>query len=91
MLSQKQLQNVCLLFSGNSNQCRYLEEDSKNWQWLCTKHKKSFKDSKDKAIEKFLEDCKANSIDPTTKGVALGDNCGGFPILKFLVQGFDIP
>ena len=88
-LSQKQLENVCLLFAANYKQCRYLEEDSRTWKWHCIKCKKDSKDSKDKAIEKFLNDCKSKSVDPKAQSVALGDNCSGYPILKTLVQGYD--
>lgn len=90
-LSQKQLEHVCLLFAGNYKQCRYLEEDSRTWNWSCLKHKKDIKEAKDKAIEKFLNDCKAKGLDPKAGAVALGDNCSGYPILKNLTQGYDCP
>lgn len=90
-LSQKQLQNVCLLFCGDHRQCRYLEEDTTSWKWNCIKHKKSAKDAKDKEIEKFVCQCNMNGIDPKTKGVPLGDNCAGYPILRNIEQGYDKP
>lgn len=91
MLSQKQLENVCLLFCGNHKQCRYLEEDSRAWKWYCIKHKMSTKTVKDQTIERFLQDCKSKGIDPKSQGVALGNNCSGFPILKNINQGYDCP
>jgi hypothetical protein len=92
MLSQKQLQDICLLFIGDHRQCRYLQEDPQQWQWFCVKHKKSAKDRIDSGLESFYEECAANGIKPNTvPGVAQGDNCKGFPIFKNLMQGYDCP
>jgi hypothetical protein len=88
-LSQKQLQNVCLLFCGDHRQCRYLEEDSTLWKWNCTKHKKSAKVNKDLAVENYVDQCNQNGIDPKTKGVPIGDNCPGYPLLRNIEQGYD--
>lgn len=91
MLSQKQLENVCLLFCGNHKQCRYLDEDSRSWKWYCVKHKKSTKDLKDATIERFIQDCQFKGLDPKVQGVALGNNCGGYAIFKNILQGYDVP
>jgi hypothetical protein len=89
MLSQKQLQDICLMFVGDHRQCRYLKEDPLAWQWYCTKHKKSVKDQTDASVNQFLQDCKMQGIDPQKQGVALGDNCSGYPIFKNIEQGYD--
>jgi hypothetical protein len=89
MLSQKQLQDICLMFSGNCRQCRYLREDPMAWQWYCVKHKKSTKEKTDEKIAQFIAECKKNGIDPYSQGEALGDNCKGYPILKHIQQGYD--
>lgn len=91
MLSQKQLQDICLVFIGDNRQCRYLQEDPTSWQWYCIKHKQSSRDRRDQQIDSFLEECKKNGINPKNQGVALGDNCPGYPIFKNLMQGYDVP
>ncbi|MCK9458336.1 MAG: hypothetical protein M0R80_01680 [Proteobacteria bacterium] len=89
MLSQKQLQDICLMFVGDHRQCRYLQEDPLAWQWYCIKHKKVAKKRMDETVNEFLENCKITGIDPHVQGVALGDNCPGYPIFKNIEQGYD--
>ena len=91
MLSQKQLQNVCLLYSGNHKQCRYLVDDPKDWKFYCVKHRKKDKARKDMEITAFIQDCKKKGIDPKSQQVALGDNCKGYPLLKHVEVGYDKP
>ena len=91
-LSQKQLQNVCLLTCGKSTKtCRYLQEDPRTWEWNCVKLKQSAKDQRDKIVKDYLDECQKQGIDPANRGVFLGDNCHGYPILKNITQGFDCP
>ena len=89
MLSQKQLRDICLMFIGDYRQCRYLKEDNLAWQWYCVKHKKTEKKRINEAVDEFLEHCKEQGCDPHQQGVALGDNCSGYPILKYITQGYD--
>lgn len=89
-LSIKQLNDYCLLFSGDHTQCRYLaEEDDGNW--YCLKKKKADRDTIDNRILKFVSDCAQKGIDPTSQNIPMGDNCAGYPILKFIEQGHDCP
>lgn len=88
MLSLKQLQDVCLIHSNN--QCRYLAMDNNDWQkWYCLKQQKSTKKKIDKKVSQFIQDAKKSGLDPFSSGVALGDNCSGYPVLKHIEQGYD--
>jgi hypothetical protein len=88
MLSQKQLQNYCLVGVKNYKTCRYLYQDDMDYRkWYCSKLHQSKKDSVDNAVVDFLNECKKKGIDPKTRAVPFGDNCPGFPILKHIVQG----
>lgn len=89
MLSQKQLQDICLMFIGDHRQCRYLREDPQSWQWYCMKHKQTTRDQIDENVDHFIEDCKRQGIDPYRQQVPLGDNCQGYPIFKNIEQGYD--
>lgn len=89
MLTPKQLADVCLLYSGNVKQCRYLEEDPSNWKFFCIKLSPNAKKKKDSTIAQFLTECQHKGIDPTKQGIAMGDNCSGYPIMKNSQQGYD--
>jgi hypothetical protein len=89
MLSHKQCEDVCLLYNGTHQQCRYLVEDKKSWNWHCCKLQKREKTERDKQIAKFVAECKKKGLDPTKQGVALGDNCPGYPRMKFIEVGYD--
>ena len=94
MLSQKQLNDVCLTQAGwlmpVSKQCRYLDH---NWYGNCNclKKKLSAKKKIDKQVRKHIADCKAAGIDPNDANVPLGNNCSGYPIMKHVEQGYDKP
>lgn len=92
MLSQKQLQDVCLIYSQDgSSRCRYLSEDRQDFnKWYCVKHKKKEKSKIDIKVQDFVKDCKSKGIDPYSQGIPLGDNCSGYPVLKHTVQGYDV-
>lgn len=91
MLSKLQLQNVCLLHSGNSDTCVYLAHDDMDYsKYCCMKMRKLEKDKIDKKAEDFVRQCKKKGMDPYDQGVPLGDNCKGYPLLKFITQGYDI-
>ena len=89
MLSQKHLHDICLLYSGGHKQCRYAEEDPKNWQWMCVKLQKNKKDDIDKKVEQIKAECKKNGIDYKKAGCAMGDNFQGYPVFKHIEQGYD--
>lgn len=89
MLSDAQLQDVCLLWGGHK-QCRFLEQDEMDWN----KHycKKLTPDKKDinAEVNKFVREKRQQGIDPKSVGDPLGDNCSGFLPLTDLLQGYDI-
>lgn len=89
-LSNKQLQDVCMLYSGDSRQCRYLAEDDDDPnKWYCLKKRKADKDRIDQRIGQFVADCNRKSVDPHSQSIPLGDNCAGYPVLKIIDQGYD--
>ena len=91
MLSKNQLINVCLLGGSDSNTCRYLRQDEKNWnKWYCLKHKISDKSLIDAKISMWVVSCQSKGKDPAASGVPLGDNCKGYPLLKNIEQGYDV-
>lgn len=90
-LSQAQLRDVCMIY-GQSDRCRYLAEDNRDYsKWYCMKQKKNEKNKIDLKIQDFLRDCKIKGVDPSSAGVALGDNCQGYPVMKHIEQGYDKP
>jgi len=44
----------------------------------------------DASVDKLLDECKRKGLDPEAQGVPMGDNCDGYPILKYLEQGYDV-
>jgi hypothetical protein len=88
-LSLKQLQDVCLLYSGNYKRCRYLaQDDTDSTKWYCLKKSSKRSDIDDETYE-FLKELKKKGLDASKQGIPLGDNCDGFPILKHIDQGYD--
>lgn len=88
MLSQKQLQNICLLGRRDNKSCRYLYQDDVDYRkWYCSKLLRGKKERVDGAVDDFIAECKKQGIDPSSRAVPLGDNCPGFPILKHIIQG----
>jgi hypothetical protein len=89
MLSNTHLKDVCLLYNCGQ-QCRYLDEDHLSWSWHCLKHNTTKKAEIDARIKQMLEDCSKKGIDPHDQGIACGDNCPGYPKLKYKQQGYDL-
>lgn len=91
MLSQKQLKDVCLMYDGTYAKCRYLAQDDSDYtKFYCLK--KSPKGAEiDVELTEFVKETQKKGKDPLKANIALGDNCDGYPILKFLVQGYDCP
>lgn len=91
MLSKLQLQNVCMVYGG-SDKCMFLMEDDLQYGvFHCMKHRPVQKAKIEKQVKQFLVDCKKKGVDPMQQGVALGDNCSGYPVLKHKEQGYDQP
>lgn len=89
MLSLKQIQDICLVY-GSSKKCRYLaQDDSNGLKWYCLKQSGRKKDIDDEVKELIAESIK-NNVDLQKQGVPLGDNCIGYPLLKYINQGYDI-
>ena len=89
-LSKNHLNDVCLLYQEPCRQCRYLEEDTNTWDWYCMKQRDGRKKQIDASVDKLLDECKRKGLDPEAQGVPMGDNCDGYPILKYLEQGYDV-
>ncbi len=90
MLSNNQLQNICLYNTQGSAQCRYLEpDDVKFGVWYCKKKNKEAKKNIDSVANKFIDDSLKKGIDPYQGNKPLGDNCSGYPKLN-ISQGYDV-
>jgi hypothetical protein len=91
MLSQKQLEHVCLAWDQSSKTCRYLRQDDNDPQkWYCLKHRLREKNKIDEKVQEYLEECLSKGIDPDNGVMPLGDNCSGYSVLKHVVQGYDV-
>jgi hypothetical protein len=91
MLSKKHLQDVCLYYDGTYKKCRYLGQDDNDWnKYYCAK-KSSKKAEIDVETEDFIRETKKKGKDPLKENIPLGDNCAGYPIMKFIEQGYDKP
>jgi len=88
MLTKKQLDDVCLLGSGAS-ECIYCTHDG-NGGHHCVK-KTVLKQKIDGRVKKFKTDQAKAGNDPAKANVPLGDNCPGYPFLRHIKQGYDIP
>lgn len=89
MLSQNQLQNVCLL-GRSSNECRYLSSDPMDWTKFICKKKSPEKKVIDEEVALFLKECKDKGVKPESVGEPIGNNCDGFLPLQNLLQGYDV-
>ncbi len=91
MLSKKHLQDVCLLYSGDSRRCRFLTQDEHDFlKWHCLKLTSRRSDI-DVEVSDFIKDARRKGQDPTKSHLPLGDNCGGYPVMKHIQQGYDVP
>lgn len=91
MLSQKQLRDVCLVYDGTHARCRYLSQDETDYsKYYCLK--KSPRGAEiDVELTDFVREARKKGKDPRKENVPMGDNCQGYPILRYLEQGYDKP
>jgi len=82
---------VCLVNENTYEQCRYLVQDENDYtKYYCIKKSPKAHDI-DVEIDDFIKDAKKKGKDPLNENVPMGDNCAGYPILRFLEQGYDKP
>lgn len=88
-LSLKQLNDVCLVNETDSSKCRYVaQDDNVASLWFCLKNG-SKKSEIDNQIKEHLDELKKKGIDPHGQPIPLGDNCRGYPVLRYIQQGYD--
>ena len=88
-LSKKQLEDICLLNSGDSGTCRFLRDDDNSYNcWHCVKLRPKESSKINMKVNEFIRDCKKKKQDPHAQNVPLGDNCKGYPLLKHVDQGY---
>ena len=88
-LSLKQLHDICLLNDNDGKKCRYVAQDDTNPSvWFCLK-KSSKKTEIDAEADDFIKDAKKKGSSIKKQGPPLGDNCAGYPILRYIKQGYD--
>lgn len=86
-LTNRHLGEVCLLHHPDPTKtCRYLLNDELDPdKWYCQKLRPAAKSSADVSVS-------SNSRKTRIRlGVPSGDNCEGYPLLKHVDQGFDVP
>lgn len=85
-LTNRHLGEVCLLHHPDPTRtCRYLmNDDLDSNKWYCQKLRPDSKDKIDKYMSEMNKKAKAKL------GIASGDNCVGYPLLKHIPQGFDV-
>lgn len=88
-LSLQQLQSYCNYKATDSSRCRYLgQDDNDSSVYFCLKKSPKKKEIDEEASE-TIKDMKKRGVDPSKGNSPLGDNCEGFPILRYIKQGFD--
>ena len=91
-LSQKQLEDVCLLYQGDHRMCRYLRDDGQKYNtYYCIKLRPKEGKKIDLRVNEFIRECRKKGEDPNVHNVPLGNNCSGYPVLKHIQQGYDQP
>lgn len=90
MLSQNQVNNICLPYNGYKC-CRYLVEDDNTGDFLCCKKIQNLKDDIDERVDKHIASAARNNYSLEVLGKPVGDNCSGYLYLKSVLQGYDIP
>lgn len=89
-LTLKQLNDVCLYRSGDSQKCRYLAQDDLDpTKWHCLKMSHRRKDIDEQATE-VIEDLRRKGIPISKSRIGLGDNCRGYHVTRYVNQGYDV-
>jgi len=89
MLSLKQIQDVCLYKDNTYRKCRYLCNDElDSSKWFCLKLSGKGRQIDDE-IDQYLDEMAKRNKDPKKDNLPLGDNCGGYPVLRHIEQGYD--
>ena len=85
-LTNLHLEQVCLMQHIDAlKTCRYLVCDElEEGKWHCQKMRVETKAK----IDRELSMLDNESI--VKLGIPAGDNCGGFPLMKHIMQGFDL-
>lgn len=86
-LTNRHLGEVCLLHHPDATRtCRYLVNDELDEdKWYCCKLR---------PVDKMRIDDSVSGVSRRSRvrmGVPSGDNCEGYPLLKHVPQGFDVP
>lgn len=86
-LTNRHLGEVCLLHHPDATRtCRYLAVDElDNTKWYCQKLRAAAKAKIDESVNGVGKRARIRM------GVPSGDNCEGYPLLKHVRQGFDVP
>lgn len=87
-LTNRHLKEVCLYGCSDIRQtCRYLRNDEiDDSKWYCQKLQPEIKKKIDANVSAAVDS-------PYYSGsikIPCGDNCGGYPLLKYISQGFDL-
>lgn len=89
MLSLKQIKDYCLVDSMTHTCCRYLIQDDIDAKvYYCLKASGKSKQI-DEEIDLYLEKMKKMGKDPLQDNLPLGDNCKGYPFMRYIEQGYD--
>ena len=79
-----------MVHSHDSRECRYLREDDDNLGvWHCCKLRPYERNKIDLKVKEYIKDASKKGKNPYLEAVPLGDNCSGYPVLKFVEQGYD--
>lgn len=88
MLSNKQLNDVCLAYSKDSSSCRYLSIH--NGAYHCCKLHLGTKKMLDEKVESIHKFHKSRGEDPKDSLLPIADNCKGYVYgLNYVQQGYD--
>jgi len=88
-LTKKHVKDICLWYASNFRTCKYCTQDELDpSKFYCLKQssKKAIVDSE---VKEYFKKMINSNQDPKKQGLPLGDNCQGYPIMKYLEQGYD--
>lgn len=89
MLSERQVEDICLAYQG-ARQCRYLEGDPQDYTKFHCRKKTPDRSIIDEVVDDHIKQCAKNGTDPNDDDNAIGDNCSGFLPFKDIRQGYDL-